>query len=86
VEVFGEALRHAIGRPVDVVPSLSGGFTDSRFAREVGARAYGFAPGHPDSDPSKHRAHGPNESVAVRDLVVQTATYLGIAYRLAAAG
>jgi len=86
VEVFGEALRHAIGRSVDVVPTLSGGFTDSRFAREIGARAYGFAPGHPDSDPSKHRAHGPNESVAVRDLVVQTATYLGIAYRLAAAG
>jgi len=85
VAVFGDALRDALGRGADVVPSLSGGFTDSRFVRELGVRAYGFAPGHPESDLSKHRAHGPNESVAVRDLVVQTATYLGIAHRLAAA-
>ena len=84
--VFGDALRRAVGRDVDVVPTLSGGFTDSRFVRELGVPAYGFAPGHPESDPSKHRAHGPNESVALRDLVVQAATYLGIARRLAAAG
>ena len=83
--VFGDALRDALGRDADVVPTLSGGFTDSRFVRELGVPAYGFAPGHPESDPSKHRAHGPNESVAMRDLVVQTATYLGIAHRLAAA-
>jgi len=85
VTAFADALRDALGRDVDVVPTLSGGFTDSRFVRELGVPAYGFAPGHPESDPSKHRAHGPNESVAIRDLVVQTATYLGIAHRLAAA-
>ncbi len=85
VTVFGDALRDALGRDVDVVPTLSGGFTDSRFVRELGVPAFGFAPGHPESDPSKHRAHGPNESVALRDLVVQTATYLGIAHRLGAA-
>ena len=84
--VFGDALRRAVGRDVDVVPTQSGGFTDSRVVRELGVPAYGFAPGHPESDPSKHRAHGPNESVALRDLVVQAATYLGIARRLAAAG
>lgn len=84
VAVFQDALGRAIGRTVEVVPSISGGFTDSRFVRALGVRAYGFSPGAPDSDPSRHRAHGPNESVAVRDLVVQTATYLGIAHRLAA--
>ena len=86
IAVFGDALRRALGRDSEVVPTLSGGFTDSRFVRELGVPAYGFAPGHPESDPSKHRAHGPNESVAVVDLVVEAATYLGIAHRLAAAG
>ncbi len=83
-ELFGTVLREVLGKPVEVVPSISGGFTDSRFVRELGVRAYGFAPGHPDSDPSRHRAHGPNESVAVQDLVIQTAAYMAIAYRLAA--
>jgi acetylornithine deacetylase/succinyl-diaminopimelate desuccinylase-like protein len=85
VAVFEEALGRAIDRTVAVVPSISGGFTDSRFVRELGVRAYGFSPGHPESDPSRHRAHGPNESIAVRDLLVQTATYLEVAHRLAAA-
>jgi len=67
------------------VASLSGGFTDSRFVREAGVPAYGFAPGHPDSDPGRHHAHGPNEAVAVRDLVLQTAVYLDLAYRHAVA-
>jgi acetylornithine deacetylase/succinyl-diaminopimelate desuccinylase-like protein len=79
-----DVMRKVLGRPVEVVPTLSGGFTDSRFVREIGVHAYGFSPGHPDSDPSLHRAHGPNESVAVRDLIVQTAVYLELASRLAA--
>lgn len=85
VAVLTETARRVLGRPVDVVPSLSGGFTDSRFIRELGVPAYGFAVGDPDSDPSHHRAHGPNESLAVRDLAVQTAVYLDAAYRLAGA-
>lgn len=80
-----DALQRSLGRPVEVVPSLSGGFTDSRFVREIGVPAYGFSPGHPDSDPSRHHAHGPNEAVAIRDLVLQTAVYLDLAYRYAVA-
>jgi acetylornithine deacetylase/succinyl-diaminopimelate desuccinylase-like protein len=82
---LADVLRRALGRPVEVVPSVSGGFTDSRFVRELGVPAYGFAPGHPDSDPGRHHAHGPNEAVAVRDLVLQTAAYLDLAHRYAAA-
>ncbi len=82
--MLSDVMRRVLDRPIEVVPSLSGGFTDSRFVRELGVRAYGFAPGHPDSDPSRHRAHGPNESVALRDLVVQAAAYMEIASRLAA--
>jgi acetylornithine deacetylase/succinyl-diaminopimelate desuccinylase-like protein len=84
VSMLTGAMRAVLGRPVEVVPTISGGFTDSRFVREIGTRAYGFAPGHPDSDPSRHHAHGPNESVAARDLAVQTAAYLEVASRLAA--
>jgi len=79
-----DAMQRVIGRAIEVVPSISGGFTDSRFVRELGVPAYGFAPGDPDSDPSRHRAHGPNESTALRDLVVQAAAYMEIAHRLAA--
>lgn len=76
---LGETLRRVVDASIDVVPTVTGGFTDSRFLRELGVPAYGFSPGHPDSDPSRHRAHGPNESVAVRDLVVQTAVYMELA-------
>jgi acetylornithine deacetylase/succinyl-diaminopimelate desuccinylase-like protein len=85
VAAFSDALHRTLGRPVEVVPSLSGGFTDSRFCREIGVPAYGFSPSHPDSDPGRHRAHGPNEAVAIRDLVLQAAVYLDLAYRYAAA-
>ncbi|HLW46849.1 MAG TPA: M20/M25/M40 family metallo-hydrolase [bacterium] len=82
---LSDSLHRTLGRPVDVVASLSGGFTDSRFVRDIGVPAYGFSPSHPDSDPGRHRAHGPNEAIAIRDLVLQTAVYLDLAYRYAAA-
>jgi len=83
--LFREVLRQVLGREVEVVPTTNGGFTDSRFVRPLGVAAYGWTPGHPDSDPSKRRIHGPNEAVAVGDLVVQTAAYVALAHRLAAA-
>jgi acetylornithine deacetylase/succinyl-diaminopimelate desuccinylase-like protein len=84
ISALSDALHRTLGRSVDVVASLSGGFTDSRFVRDLGVPAYGFSPSHPDSDPGRHRAHGPNEAVAIRDLVLQTAVYLELAYRYAA--
>lgn len=84
--VLGEVVREVTGREVEVVPTTSGGFTDSRFIRALGIPAFGFTPGHPDSEPALHRAHGPDEAIAVRDLVVQTAIFLGVAYRQAAEG
>ena len=86
LETATDVLRRILERPVTAVPTLSGGFTDSRFIRELGIPAYGWTPGHPDSDPSRHRAHGPNEAVATRDLVIQTAAYMEMAARFAAAG
>jgi len=83
VALLSDVLSRALGRNAEVVPTISGGFTDSRFVRELGVPAYGFAPLHPESDPSRRRNHGPNESVAIRDLVLEAAVYLGLAYRLA---
>ena len=83
--LLSQVLSEVLGQRTEVVPTISGGFTDSRFVRELGVPAYGFAPGDPASDPSLHRAHGPNESVAIADLVVQTGTYLTLAHHLATA-
>lgn len=83
VALLSDVLSQAVGGEAQVVPTISGGFTDSRFVRELGVPAYGFAPLHPESDPSRRHAHGPNESVAVRDLVLEAAVYLGLAHRLA---
>ena len=85
VGLLSTVLRQALGRSAEVVPTISGGFTDSRFVRELGVPAYGFAPLHPDSDPSRRRAHGPSESVAIQDLVLETAVYFGLAYHLGTA-
>lgn len=85
LRMFANVMQRVLERSVQVVPTISGGFTDSRFVRQLGVPAYGFAPACPESDPRRHNAHGPNESVAVRDLVVQTAVYMEIAHRLAAA-
>lgn len=82
VGLVSDVLTQALGRSAAVVPTISGGFTDSRFVRDLGVPAYGFAPRHPDSDGSRRRAHGPNESVAIQDLALETAVYFGLAYRL----
>ena len=83
IALLSEVLSRVLGGEAQVVPTISGGFTDSRFVRQLGVPAYGFAPLHPESDPSRRHAHGPNESVAVRDLVVEAGVYLGLAHRLA---
>ncbi|RIK47130.1 MAG: hypothetical protein DCC58_00875 [Chloroflexi bacterium] len=58
------ATRTAIGRDdVQFTPGITVGFTDSRFVRPLGNIAFGFMPGHPDSDPSKSGAHNINESI-----------------------
>lgn len=85
VAILSDSLLKMLGRPTKVVPTIGGGFTDSRFIRELGVAAYGFSPNHPDSNPALQNVHGSNESVAIRDIVLQTALYMELAYQLAAA-
>src|SRR5207302_1482978 len=44
IAALSDVLGQVLGRPAAVVPTISGGFTDSRFVRELGVPAYGFAP------------------------------------------
>ena len=64
---------------VQWVPSISTGFTDSRFTRPLGTVTYGFSGSHPDDDPTLSRAHGTDESVGIRSLVSGTKIMLALA-------
>ena len=66
------------------VPSLSTGFTDSRFTRNLGTTTYGMVGSHPDDDPMISFIHGTNESVGVRSLISGTRIMLALAYDLLA--
>jgi len=66
------------------VPSLSTGFTDSRFTRNLGTTTYGMVGSHPDDDPMISFIHGTNESVGIRSLISGTRIMLALAYDLLA--
>jgi acetylornithine deacetylase/succinyl-diaminopimelate desuccinylase-like protein len=70
-----DALEAALGRSVTVFPTLTIGFTDSRFARPLGTPVVGFAPRAPVAKAEAERAHGANESVGIEDLYLQTRFY-----------
>ena len=76
----------ALGRDdIQWVPSLSTGFTDSRFTRNLGTTTYGMVGSHPDDDPMRSFIHGTNESVGIRSLVSGTRIMLALAYDVLAA-
>ena len=66
------------------VPSLSTGFTDSRFTRNLGTTTYGFVGSHPDDDPMLAHVHGTDESVGIQSLISGTKIMLTLAYDLLA--
>jgi acetylornithine deacetylase/succinyl-diaminopimelate desuccinylase-like protein len=66
------------------VPSLSTGFTDSRFTRNLGTTTYGMQGSHPDDDPMIAFIHGTNESVGIQSLISGTRIMLALAYDLLA--
>ncbi|MDR7542654.1 MAG: M20/M25/M40 family metallo-hydrolase [Armatimonadota bacterium] len=85
VRFVRQALEAALGREVSVFPTLTIGFTDSRFARAVGTPVVGFAPRRPGrAEPE--RAHGANESIHVEDLHLQLRFYAAALAGWAAAG
>ena len=66
------------------IPSLSTGFTDSRFTRPMGVVTYGFTGAHPEDDQSKNNMHGTDESVGIKSLVSGAKIMTALAYNLLA--
>ena len=67
---------------VDFVPTVSTGFTDSRFTRDLGIVTYGFMSSHPNDDVSLTNAHGIDESLGIDSLINCTKTMLALAYNM----
>jgi carboxypeptidase PM20D1 len=83
---FFEALaRRAAGGRSDATagPALSTGFTDSAFAREAGARAYGFVP-FEVTESELARIHGVGERVSIENLRLGLGILLGAVLDVAA--
>ena len=64
---------------IQIIPSISTGFTDSRFTRNLGIVTYGFSGAHPD-DKVDANVHGTNESQSVKSLINSTKVMLILAY------
>jgi acetylornithine deacetylase/succinyl-diaminopimelate desuccinylase-like protein len=76
-----KTVKRTIGRDdIEFVPGITVGFTDSSFVRPLGNIAYGFTPGHPDSDPSKSGAHNINESADIESIVTICRFMLALAF------
>ena len=71
----------ALGREdITLIPSLTGGFTDSRCVRPLGTQAYGFAPLSPTSNPVRSGVHGVDEAMEIENLVLRTKMQIALAY------
>ena len=86
---FAERIRISTARAferddIQWVPSLSTGFTDSRFTRNLGTTTYGMVGSHPDDDPMLANIHGTNESVGIQSLVSGSRIMLALAYDILA--
>ena len=86
---FARRIREATSLSLDRhdlnwIPSISTGFTDSRFLRPLGTVTYGFSGSHPEDDPLLDHVHGTNESIGVKSLVSGTKIMLALAYDLLA--
>ncbi len=87
---FARRIREATSLSLDRqdlnwIPSISTGFTDSRFLRPLGTVTYGFSGSHPEDDPMLDHVHGTNESIGVKSLVSGTKIMLALAYDMLAA-
>ena len=81
VETIRKALVHALGNgDVRLLPSLTVGFTDSRFLRPFGTHVYGFAPHHPDAESLRAGVHGNNEFLEIDSLLLRTRNAVALAY------
>ena len=73
VATLRDALGHALGgQKFNFLPSLTVGFTDSRFLRPLGTQVYGFGPHHPRAERLRSGVHGNNEFMEIDSLLLRT--------------
>ncbi|MBA47055.1 MAG: hypothetical protein CL893_03100 [Dehalococcoidia bacterium] len=73
----------SIGRDdIQWIPSVSNGFTDSRFTRELDVITYGFRGTHPDDNPNSENVHGTNENYGIKSLISSSKTMLGTIWEM----
>jgi acetylornithine deacetylase/succinyl-diaminopimelate desuccinylase-like protein len=82
--VFVDVLRQALGLALgsddfSLLPSLTVGFTDSRFLRPLGTQVYGFSPHHPEAESIRAGVHGNNEFMEISSLILRTKYALAVA-------
>jgi acetylornithine deacetylase/succinyl-diaminopimelate desuccinylase-like protein len=76
-----QAIRIALDdASVNFIPSLTVGFTDSRYVRPLGAQVYGFSPLKPGSELTRPGVHGVDEAMEVDNLVLRTKMLVTLAY------
>jgi len=81
---FVDVLRQSLGMALEsdefsLLPSLTVGFTDSRFLRPLGTQVYGFSPHHPSAEPTRSGVHGNNEFMEIASLLLRTRYALAVA-------
>ncbi|MGI9145853.1 MAG: M20 family metallopeptidase [Chloroflexota bacterium] len=80
LEVLRQSLAAALGSDAfSILPSLTVGFTDSRFLRPLGTQVYGFSPHHPSAEPIRSGVHGNNEFMEIESLIMRTKYALAVA-------
>ncbi|MCZ7570855.1 MAG: M20/M25/M40 family metallo-hydrolase [Ardenticatenaceae bacterium] len=65
---------------IELIPSLTVGFTDSRCVRPLGTEVYGFAPLVPETDMIRSGVHGVDETMEIENLVLRTKMQVALAY------
>lgn len=76
-----KATEIALGRNSIIwVPTITIGFTDSRFIRPLETQVYGIAPITFESNPMREGVHGVNEAMEIENLVLRTKMQVVLAY------
>src|SRR6266851_4581140 len=80
VDLLRQALGFALGNDdFRLLPTITAGFTDSRFLRPLGTQVYGFSPHHPSAEPVRAGVHGNNEFMEISSLMLRTKYALALA-------
>lgn len=82
LHLIEESLRPLVRgeyKKICCLPSLTVGFTDSRYLRPFGTIVYNFSPSHPDQNPTHQGAHNIDECMEIDELIFKTRFFITFA-------